>query len=257
MKPAYGKVKNRLAALLATVLLLAFNHPLLAQPNNVGQAQSTQPIQLKGPIPLPASARPVTPPAPTPQTAGAQPAKIPATTTTDNTDIDNLDATHAQNSTLSMEQLRLDSALKPEQFKPIQLEVSFDQLITLQEALKYALENNLAIKISKDNLNYQRYVLYGQIANALPNLSMAYNLTHTDIMNEHVTSLAKVFLTRVTYPVFQGGSVAYSILGQYYRERGWKQAYRGSINDELLDLYQKYNNLLLSRSSLADQRQSG
>ena len=52
---------------------------------------------------------------------------------------------------------------------------------------------------------------------------------------------------RVTYPVFQGGSVLYSVLGQYARERGWTAAYHASINDALLDVFQKYNNLLLNR----------
>ncbi len=161
-----------------------------------------------------------------------------------------LDKTHEQNSTLSMQQIRLHNALRADQFKAIRLEVSYDQSISLAEALKYACDNNLAIKISKENLNYQRYVLYGQFANLLPNFSMAYNLTHTDIINEKVHSLAKVFLTRVTYPVFQGGSVVQGILGQFYRERGWREAYKASVSDELLDVYQKYNTVLLNRALL-------
>jgi outer membrane protein TolC len=161
--------------------------------------------------------------------------------------IENLDATHEQNSVLSMDQLRLTSALHSDQFKTIQLEVSYDELIDLKEALRYAIDNNLAIKISRDNLNYQHMVLYGQVANALPNLTMAYNLTRSDIFNESTKSLAKVFLTRVSYPVFQGGSVVAAFLGQYYRERGWRQAFKASISDELLDLYQKYNSVLLNR----------
>jgi OMF family outer membrane factor len=161
-----------------------------------------------------------------------------------------LDKTHDQNSTLGMDQLRLHSSLQKEDFKWIRLEVGYDQSITLAQALKYAMDNNLAIKISKDNLKYQHYLLYGSVANALPNFSTAYNQTHTEIFNERVDSLAKVFLARVTYPVFQGGSVLQSILGQYYRDKGWKQAYKASINDELLDLYQKYNAVLLNRTLL-------
>ena len=157
------------------------------------------------------------------------------------------DAQHELNKTLGVDALRLHSQLHPTSFKTIRLEVMYDQSITLEEALRYAIDNNLAIKISKDSLNYQKYLLFGQIANTLPNLSMSYNLTHTDILNEKINSLAKVFVTRVTYPVFQGGSVMYSILGQYYREQGWEQAYKASFSDELLDLYQKYNNLLLAR----------
>src|SRR5262249_51496756 len=61
------------------------------------------------------------------------------------------------------------------------------------------------------------------------------------------TALARVFLPRVSYPVFQGGAVVFSILGQYCRAKGWHKAYYASINDAMLDVYQKYNNLLLNR----------
>jgi outer membrane protein TolC len=163
------------------------------------------------------------------------------------------DAKHEINKTLDVQQLRLHSTLSHETFKTIRLEVKYDQSISLQEALNYAIDNNLAIKISKDNVNYQRYLLYGQAANALPNLTVSYNLTQTKIINEDVRSLARVFLTRMTYPVFQGGSVLYGILGQYYREKGWDYAYRASFSDALLDVYQKYDNLILARVLLQIQ----
>jgi outer membrane protein TolC len=163
------------------------------------------------------------------------------------------DAKHELNKSLDMSQLRLHTNLAGDSFKTIRLEVRFDQSITLQEALSYAVDNNLAIKISKDNLNYQKYLLYGQLANALPNLTMSYNLTQTKIINEDVRTLARVFLTRVTYPVFQGGSVLYSILGQYYREKGWGYAYKASFSDAILDVYQKYSNLVLARVLLQIQ----
>ena len=50
-----------------------------------------------------------------------------------------------------MQQIRLHNALRADQFKAIRLEVSYDQSISLAEALKYACDNNLAIKISKEN----------------------------------------------------------------------------------------------------------
>jgi outer membrane protein TolC len=158
-----------------------------------------------------------------------------------------LDKAHDQNSTILMGQIRLHNALRSDQFKPIRLEIAYDQSISLPEAIQYATDNNLAIKISNENLKYQHFVLYSNYANALPNFTMAYNLTGTNIYNESVRSLAKVFLARVTYPVFQGGSVVQGILGQYYREKGWRSAYKASISDELLDVYQKYNTLLLNR----------
>lgn len=157
------------------------------------------------------------------------------------------DAKHDTNKTLDMDKLRLQSAVHLYSFKPIRLEVQYDQPITLDEALQYAEENNLPIKISRENMHYQKYVLGSQAANFIPNFSLTYNITHTRILNEKVSSLAHVFLPRVTYPVFQGGAVLYSFLGQYAREKGWTSAFHASINDALLDVYQKYNTLLLNR----------
>ena len=177
------------------------------------------------------------------------PASTPYLTTSP-PDLADLDKSHDQNNTLEMSRLRLHSAVRKDEFKSVRLEISYDQSMTLAEAIQYAMDNNLAIKISKDNLNYQHFVLLGQMANALPNFTMAYNLTHTDIFNTRVKSLAKVFLTRVTYPVFQGGSVVQSILGQWYREKGWRKAFQASLSDELLDVYQKYYAVLLNRTLL-------
>jgi outer membrane protein TolC len=192
------------------------------------------------------------PAAPTPLQS-VVPGQISAAAKTQSTGNDDLfdqpdsDAKHDVNKTLNMDRLRLHSAVHKYSFEPVRLEIEFDQPITLDQALAYAMDNNLAIKISKENHTYQRYLLYSQAANVLPNFSQSYNLTRTKILNEHASSLARVFLPRVTYPVFQGGSVVYSKLGQYCRERGWKQAYYASINDTILDIYQRYNTLLLNR----------
>jgi outer membrane protein TolC len=249
MKLSCGNLKSRLAA---SLLILAFVPQALpaVQAADSQSAQNkpaaTQPAATQPPASQPSATRaPVPDSFSTTSSSATQPAATHSHFKFEPVEIGSLDATHEQNSSLSMDQLRLENPLRPESFQPIRLEVSFDQTISLPEALNYAMANNLAIKISKDNWNYQRYLFYGQIANNLPNLSMAYNLTHTDILNEQVTSLARVFFTRVTEPIFQGGSVLYSIIGQYYRLKGWTQAYHAGISDELLDVYQKYNNLLL------------
>ncbi len=154
---------------------------------------------------------------------------------------------HEINKTFNMSKLRLHSAVHAYEFRPVKMESKFSQPITLAEALGYALNNNLPIKISKENWNYQRFVLFSNTASLLPNFAMSYDLTRTHIMNEDISSLARVFLPRVSYPVFQGGSVVYGIIGQLCREKGWRQAYHASVNDALLDVYQRYNNLLLAR----------
>lgn len=178
----------------------------------------------------------------------------PATTTTQQTqpfqdpfDQPDSDARHDVNKILDVQKLRLHSAVHKYSFEPVRLEIEFDQPITLEQALRYAVDNNLAIKISRENLRYQRYLLFSQVANLAPNFFMSYNLTKTKILNLDSSALARVFLPRVSYPVFQGGAVLYSVLGQYCRAKGWHKAYYASINDAMLDVYQKYNNLLLNR----------
>lgn len=156
-------------------------------------------------------------------------------------------AQHDKNKTLPVSNLRLQSAVSLYSFKSVRQEVGYDEPITLKEALEYALKNNLGIKISEESVNYQKYVFLGNLASALPSLSMAYNLTRTNILNEKIKSLARVQLLRINYPVFQGGSIMYGALGQAYRTRGWQHAYQATLNDTLLQVYQSYNNLLLAR----------
>ena len=42
----------------------------------------------------------------------------------------------------------------------------------------------------------------------------------------------------------------YTMLAQYYRDKGWHQAYYANINDALLDVYAKYENLLMQHALL-------
>jgi outer membrane protein TolC len=235
-------MRNNFPGLSSKSLLLAFAlvwHLVLPLP---GSAEA--PRKLEQTPPQPAS------PAPLTLTKSEQPGLDAQASTPPNDDLmgePDTDAKHNINKTLDMERLRLHSAVHKYSFEPVRLEIEFDQPITLEQALRYAIDNNLAIKISRENLLYQRYVLFSQTANALPNFLQSYNLTRTKILNTHASSLARVYLPRVSYPVFQGGSVVYSILGQYCRERGWRQAYFASINDAMLDIYQRYNTLLLNR----------
>ena len=217
---------------------------ILSTTNGVSALAQSAPTQPAQPAAAPA---PELPPGTTGQattsSANGEPLSFPAP---DQIGPDS-DAKHNQNKTLSMNALRLHSAVSMYSFKTVRQEVGFDQPISLEEALKYAIQNNLAIKISRESMQYQHYVLYGNMASMLPSFSLAYNLERTDIQNEHVNSLARVQLERLNYPVFQGGSVVYGLLAQSFRARGWTHAYHASINDTLLQVYQSYNNLLLAR----------
>ena len=59
--------------------------------------------------------------------------------------------------------------------------------------------------------------------------------------------MAQSYVVGVNYPVFQGGGVLYGILTQFYREKGWKYAYKATISDVFLDIYQRYVMLIQNR----------
>src|SRR5277367_840484 len=134
--------------------------------------------------------------------------------------------------------------------RPIRLEASYSEPVTLQDALNYALRNNLPIKISRESWLYQKYQYWGELVDFLPNFNMSWNLTNSQITNTGTASNARVFQTGLRFPVFLGGNVVYTALAQYYRERGWKQSLHSTINDSLLDVYTKYNNLVLNNALL-------
>ena len=109
----------------------------------------------------------------------------------------------------------------------------------------------MPIRISYDSLNYQRWQMVGAIVSAvpIPNFSTGYGYTRSKTLPDTIET-SEVFPVGLTFSVFQGGSVVYAALAQYYREQGWKQSYRGTVNDTLLDVYQRYNNLLLQQAVL-------
>lgn len=159
---------------------------------------------------------------------------------------------HSVNKTLNMGPFKLNSLINVSMLHPMKLEASYNEPITLKDALIYALHNNLPIKISRESWNYQKYQLVGNIIAALPvpNLSMGLSQTWSNVLTTDTTSNALVFQTLIRYPVFQGGSQMYGMLAQYYREKGWRQAFNANVNDVLLDVYQKYNNLVLQHALL-------
>jgi outer membrane protein TolC len=154
---------------------------------------------------------------------------------------------HSANGTLHMGPFHQGQLIKIRLLQPIELDATYSESITLREALAYAIDHSLAIKISKESWNYQRWQYLGTLIAALPipNFSTSYNLTKTSIFTSFQNSDAKVFQETLRFPVFQGGAMVYGAMSQYYRERGWRKAYYTSINDALLDVYQKYTTLAL------------
>jgi outer membrane protein TolC len=156
---------------------------------------------------------------------------------------------HNVNRILDLGPIRQSTLIPFSNSKIIRLEASYNEPISLREAMYYALRNSLPIKIAKESYNYQRWQLFGEVTDVLPNFTMGYTLTNSDIRPK-TTSFSRVFQPTVRYPVFSGGNVLYTALAQYYRQKGWGQSYKISINDSLLDVYLKYTNLVLNNALL-------
>ncbi len=154
---------------------------------------------------------------------------------------------HTANKTLDLKPLYLSTIVKTASASDIAAEPSYDQSITLPEALSYVLKHGLPLKISRESLNYQHWLTLSNIATALPTFSTSYTLSRANVFNKGTTSIGRTFIAGVTYPVFQGGGIVYPILAQRYREKGWLYAYKATLSDVFLDVYQKYTNLLVNR----------
>lgn len=129
---------------------------------------------------------------------------------------------------------------------PIKLEASYNQPVGLREVLQVALENALPIKISKAGLDSQRYLYYGSLGRFLPDFNQIYRTQRLFPRGDSHTD-TRTFSTTLRFPVFQGGRVFYGALANYHRFKSAQFAYSTSINDTLLDVYRRYNELLLNQ----------
>ncbi len=154
---------------------------------------------------------------------------------------------HDENKTLNLGQLYLSTSVDMHSFRSLREEASYDQTITLKDAINYVLNHGMQIKISAESMNYQKLQTVSAIGSFLPTFYMSYNLSQLNVFNVQTTSMARTFLTGFSFPVFQGGGIVYSLLTQKYRERAWVDAYKATVNDVFLDVYTKYTNLLLQR----------
>ena len=152
---------------------------------------------------------------------------------------------HELNSVLDLGPLTESSFITPGPTRPIKLEASYSEPLTLDRAIDSMLTNSLPIKISHESLNFQRFQFIAQAVDVLPNFSTSFSVGQA-LINGSTTAYNRVFTTGLRYPVFQGGQVLYATLSQYYRQKGWQSSYHATINDALLDLYQKYTNLALN-----------
>ncbi len=129
---------------------------------------------------------------------------------------------------------------------PIKLEASYNQSIGLREVLGIALENALPIKINQAGYDSTRFLYFASLGRFLPDFNMI-DRTQRLYPEGSLSTLTKTFSNTVRLPVFQGGRVFFGALVTYHRMKSAKFAYSASINDTLLDVYRRYNDLLLNQ----------
>ena len=64
---------------------------------------------------------------------------------------------HDANKTLNLKPLYLSSVIEMSSFKDLRQEASYEQSITLADAINYVLKHGLPLKISQESLRYQRF----------------------------------------------------------------------------------------------------
>lgn len=159
---------------------------------------------------------------------------------------------HNQNATLDLGAFNLSAR----DFGPqannrlIKLEATYNESISLKDALMFTVTNNLPIRIAKESWLYQKYQYYANMAGFIPSFNLGYNITESTINPSRIRAKSDVFTAQVTYPVFEGGTVLYNALAQQYRKTGWRHAFESNINDALLKAYNNYMGLLQEDSIL-------
>lgn len=137
----------------------------------------------------------------------------------------------------------------------LKLDASYNESISLRDALQLALANNLPIRIANQNALYQRYQLYASLSGFIPSYGLQYSSNQAHVQPS-TSATSALFTSQVKFPVFQGGAVLYNALAQYYRARAWNYASQGTIQSKLLEVFNGYNNLCLQEAMLQIGRKS-
>jgi len=135
---------------------------------------------------------------------------------------------------------------------PIRLEATYNEPVDLEEALQHAVKYNFNVAVEKESWIYQKWGFYARIWSYLPvpSSSVSLNYSSSHVAPDATVSNARSFVAGQGYPLFAGGSAFYSLLSQFYREKGWGQNYAQSVNDALLSVYLAYNALRLNTTLL-------
>lgn len=128
---------------------------------------------------------------------------------------------------------------------PIRLEARYDKPLSLKDALEIAYQNNLPIKISTADYQSSKNLFYSSLGKFLPDNTLIYRVQ--DLSADGSTSRTSTLSETVRMPVFRGGQVLYGAISSYDDMKSSKFALKEKINNTLLDVFDKYNDLLLQK----------
>ncbi|HNB23286.1 MAG TPA: TolC family protein [Candidatus Melainabacteria bacterium] len=127
----------------------------------------------------------------------------------------------------------------------IRLEATYNEIVPLKDCLNYALYNSLPIRISDAGFDSQKYLFVSSLGQFLPDFTTTYRYQQVDSQRPPITNTF-TDSTTVRFPVFQGGGVFYNALVNLNRTKAAKNSYKATINDTLLEVYRRYNELILN-----------
>jgi outer membrane protein TolC len=143
---------------------------------------------------------------------------------------------------------------------PIRLEASYTQPISLREVVQYSLDNTLDIRIQREVVTQNKWILGNSLGKFLPDALMSYNSQYqagTNLIGGTIpVTFGNPFVTATAgfrYFGFRGGSVMFGSLANMHNYRAAKQGLRASINDTLLNVTRLYYNLVQNQALLQIQ----
>ncbi|MGD9680774.1 MAG: TolC family protein [Candidatus Obscuribacterales bacterium] len=143
---------------------------------------------------------------------------------------------------------------------PIRLEASYTNPVSLKDCVDYSINNNLAIRISREQATSQKWLFVGALGNFMPNILLNYRQEYLNGSRLIGGVIPVQFRTpNVTTSAgfnffgFRGGSVLFGALSNLNQFRAAKQQVQGSINDVLLATTRAYYTMVRNEALLEIQ----
>lgn len=133
---------------------------------------------------------------------------------------------------------------------PIRLEARYSEPFSLARVLELALDNNLPIKMARTDIRSKRFKVLAAFGNMLP--SYANGFSRQRVWSP-ATADSNLFYNLLFFPVFNGGADMLSLFKSFNESKAASFAASATTNDVLLDVYNKYQDLLL-QGALLDVR---